>query len=172
MSHGYVPIPSWLSREDGGCHDRTAHYVRASNVRCMDPGGMNRQGNARMAKITVEHSELIVEIKGIDTLWALRSQLEIPLAHVYGAALGNDGMRDTLVECGARVPGAVAAAGMLQRGDAVYWEVRDATKAVIIALMDERYGHLVVEADDPATVVTRINRAVEERRARGSDAAR
>jgi hypothetical protein len=126
-----------------------------------------------MAKITVEHSELIVEIEGIDTLWALRSQLEIPLMHVRGAALGNALANDMLQQTGGtRVPGAVAAAGMLQRGDQVYWEVQDATKAVMIELTDERYGRLVVEVDDPATVVTRINRAVEERRARGCDAAR
>jgi hypothetical protein len=140
---------------------------------CTEVDGLDRQGNKGMAKILVEHSELIVEVEGIDTLWALRCQLEIPLAHVRGAVLGNALTKDMLQQTGGtRVSGAVAAAGMLQRGDKVYWVVRDATKAVMIELTDERYGRLVVEVDDPATVVARINRAVVERRARGSDAER
>jgi hypothetical protein len=120
-----------------------------------------------MAKVTVEYGELIIEIEGVDALWALRSQLEIPLAHVRGAALG-DGcaenaprQRDT-----APVSGAVSAGAFRQRGDAVFWDVREPANAVVIALTDDRYARLVVEADDPTTAVARINRAVAEWRAR------
>jgi hypothetical protein len=126
-----------------------------------------------MAKVTVEYTELVVEIEGIDGFWALRSQLEIPLSHVRGATLGDVLTKEALEHgTGIRISGPVGVGGMLQRGDEVYWEVRDAAKAVVIELSDARYQGLVVEAEDPVTVVERINAAVGARRARGSGAAR
>lgn len=126
-----------------------------------------------MAKVTVEYGELIVEIEGVDTLWALRSQLEIPLAHVRGAATGDGCV--TSPPCfgeATHVSGAVCAGCFLQRGDHVYWDVHEPANAIAIALTDDHYAQLVVEVDDPEIVVARINRAVAEWRARGCGDAR
>src|SRR3954470_12611358 len=97
-----------------------------------------------MAKVTVEYGALIVEIEGIDMLWALRSQLEIPLAHVHGAALAgvcatNPAIRGEAVP----VSGAVSGGAFMQCGDAIFWDVREPTRAVVIALADDRYAQLV-----------------------------
>jgi hypothetical protein len=127
------------------------------------------QEKEQMAKITADYGELVVEIEGIDAFWALRSQLEIPLAHVRGVALGDERTGAALGQGdGTRVSGAVGAAGMLQHGDEVFWEVHDVAKSVVIELTDERYRWLVVEAEDPVTVVAHINQAIAERRARVS----
>jgi hypothetical protein len=121
-----------------------------------------------MAKVTVEYGELIVEIEGIDALWALRSQLEIPLAHVRGAAIDDSGVtRPPCLDEATHVSGAVCAGRFLQRGDHIYWNVHEPANAIAIALTDDHYARLVVEVDDPEIAVARINRAVAEWRARG-----
>jgi hypothetical protein len=121
-----------------------------------------------IAKVTVEFGELIVEIEGVDALWALRSQLEIPLAHVRGAAIDDECVSSPpcLGEA-TPVSGAVCAGCFLQRGDHVFWDVHEPANAIAIALTDDHYARLVVEVDDPKFVVARINRAVAEWQAHG-----
>jgi hypothetical protein len=139
----------------------------------MDNSEQNAQREERvMAKITVEYGELVVEIEGIDALWALRSQLEIPLTHVRGAAFADACVADMAVRSeAAPVSGAVSGGSFVRCGDCVFWEVREPAKAVVIELVDDRYARLVVETDDPATAVARINRAVADRQARGNGTA-
>lgn len=38
-----------------------------------------------MARVSIEDGRLIVEMEGLGKLWALKSRLVIPLAHVRGA---------------------------------------------------------------------------------------
>ena len=38
-----------------------------------------------MAEVELAEDALIVHVRGMDQLWALRSRLEIPLSHVVGA---------------------------------------------------------------------------------------
>src|SRR5712692_4062091 len=40
--------------------------------------------NARMVDVTIDGNRVVFEIEGFDKLWAFRSRLEIPLAHVIG----------------------------------------------------------------------------------------
>jgi hypothetical protein len=114
-----------------------------------------------MAKITVEFGELIVEIDGVDRLWALRSQLEIPLAHIRSAACAADLARAWQGHKSA-VPaaGALSAGRFLRQSGTIFWEVHDPARAVAIELADECCARLVVEVDDPTGVVARINRAL------------
>lgn len=114
-----------------------------------------------MARVSVEFGELIIEIEAIDQLWALRCQLEIPLSHVRVAANATDlahGWQGRAQE----VPTAEAlrAGRFHQLAGSVFWDVRDPAKAVVLELEDERCARLVVEVDDPAAVIARINRAI------------
>jgi hypothetical protein len=38
-----------------------------------------------VAKVELTENTLIVHVRGIDRLWALKSRLEMPLSHVVGA---------------------------------------------------------------------------------------
>ena len=38
-----------------------------------------------MAEVELTDNALIVHVRGMERLWALKSRLEIPLAHVVGA---------------------------------------------------------------------------------------
>jgi hypothetical protein len=115
-----------------------------------------------MARVEVVGDRLSIQIEGMDRLWSLKSHLEIPLAHVAGveadpaAVRGWKGWRGP----GAHVPGVIMSGTFHHRGDRVFWDVRDAAKAVVIRLTDERCARLVIGVDDPAQTVATIRRGL------------
>jgi hypothetical protein len=114
--------------------------------------------------IEIEGGRLVVNVEGADKLWALRSRLEIPLAHVRGAridpAFVSHERYKGLKIAGARLPGVITAGSFRQEGDTVFWDVHDPQKAIIIELADERYARLVVEVEDASATVAAITRAL------------
>ncbi len=132
-----------------------------SDVEVLDQA---RAGHDReMATIDVEDASLIVTMEGADKLWALRSRLEIPLAHVRGARADPTFARDHgyqgLKLGGARVPGVITAGTFRQGGAWVFWDVHDPDQAVVIDLADERYTRLVIGIDDPESAAAGIQEA-------------
>src|SRR5262245_56493523 len=116
-----------------------------------------------MARATVMFEELVVAIEAVDATWALRVQLELPLAHVAGAAVDPAAAatgRD-LRQAAAAPPGILGAGRSLGRGPEVYWDVTDAAQAVTIALKGSYYARLIVGVDDAIATAERINRALE-----------
>ncbi len=114
------------------------------------------------AEISISGDALIIDIRGADRLWALKSRLEIPLAHVTGAGPAQaeaqkwvHGVR--LI--GTEVPGVLAAGRFYSHGKWVFWDVHHPAKAIGIDLRDEHYSRLVIEADDPEDQVRRIREA-------------
>jgi len=115
-----------------------------------------------MAVISVQGQDLVVEMEGLDKLWALKSRLTIPLAHVRGATAdpGIVGEPKGLRAPGTHLPGVITAGTFHQDGEKVFWAVRDGQKAVVVELADERYTRLVVEVDDPREAVALVERAM------------
>jgi len=107
----------------------------------------------------------LIEVEGLDKLWALKSHLTIPLAHVRGAmpdpAIAQDhrGWRGP----GTYVPGVVTAGTFHLRGDRIFWDVHDASKALVIDLDNEDYRRLIIEVDDPQATTDVIERALHSR---------
>ena len=114
-----------------------------------------------MAQIDIDGDTLVVNVEGLDKLWALKSRRTIPLANVRGATLdpgivaGPKGVRAP----GTHLPGVIVAGTFHTEGERVFWDVHDPAKAVVIELADERYARLVIEVDDPRATVDRIERA-------------
>jgi hypothetical protein len=115
-----------------------------------------------MARVEVLDDRLSVQIEGMDKLWSLEGRLEIPLAHVTGAEADPKAVREWKGwrGPGTHVPGVVTAGTFYRQGNRVFWDVRDAAKAVVIRLADERYDRLVVGVDDPAQTVAAIRGAL------------
>ena len=117
-----------------------------------------------MAEVELARDALIVHVRGMDRLWALKSRLEIPLAHVVNAeadpelARGWRGIRSV----GTQVPGVITAGTFHQEGERVFWDVHDPEKTVVIRLKDERYSRLVIEVEDPPTTVAAIRERLDE----------
>ena len=117
-----------------------------------------------MTAIDIEGDRLVVTVEGADKFWALRSRLEIPLAHVRGARIdqafvSHERYRGLKI-AGARVPGVITAGSFRQEGDTVFWDVHHPEKAIIIELADERYARLVMEVEDPSATVALITGAL------------
>ena len=115
-----------------------------------------------MARVRIEGSDLIVDIEGLNKLWALKSRLTIPLAHVRGATLDPGIVREWkgVRSAGTYMPGLIVAGTFRSQGERIFWDVRDADKAVVIQLREESYARLVLEVGDPRAVVASIEEAL------------
>jgi hypothetical protein len=122
-----------------------------------------------MTEIELTESMLIVHMKGVHKILALKSQLEIPLTHVVGAEIdpavveqwGHPNWKG--VRIGTGLPGVILAGNVLLEGQWAFWDVNDPHKAITIRLADEHYTKLVIEVADPAADVARIEEAVRAR---------
>lgn len=114
------------------------------------------------ATIELTAAKLIVNVQGADRLWVLSSRLEIPIKHVTGAAPATGEARKWLHGMrvgGTHIPGVISAGRFYSHGELVFWDVRDAEKAIDVDVRDERYGRLVLQVADPEEEIARINRA-------------
>ena len=114
-----------------------------------------------MTHLSINGNDLVVEIEGLDKLWALKSRLVIPLANVRGATADPGIIRQPkgIRAPGAKVPGVITAGTFHLDGERVFWDVRNADKAVVIELADERYARLVIEVADPRAAVELVEKA-------------
>jgi hypothetical protein len=102
--------------------------------------------------VEVHEDHLVVNIRGRERSMSLLSSLRIPLEHIQGAEADPE-IEHTLWR-GWRLPG-VHVPGVR------FYDVhghRD--KTVVIHLKDETYNRLVVEVEEPAEIVAKINDAV------------
>ncbi len=112
-----------------------------------------------MAEVELTGKALVVHVRGMDRLWALKSRLEIPLSHVVGAEVDPQIAREWhkgIRAAGTHVPGVITAGTFYQEGERVFWDVHDPEKTVVIQLRDERYARLVIEVEDPRATAAAI----------------
>lgn len=114
------------------------------------------------AEVSITGDTLVVEVRGLDKLWALKSRLEIPLANVAGATAdpGVDRERRGLRAPGTYVPGVITSGTFHLDGEKVFWNVHDPANAVVIALRDDTYARLVIEVEDPRATVDLVEHAI------------
>ncbi|MFM9613541.1 hypothetical protein DF268_28445 [Streptomyces sp. V2] len=115
-----------------------------------------------MARIRIDGDHLVVVIEGLDKLWAFKGSLTIPLANVRGATADPGISTDPkgIRAPGSHVPGVITAGTFHQDGEKIFWDVKDASKAVVIELADERYTRLVLQVDDPRATVALVEKAL------------
>jgi hypothetical protein len=114
------------------------------------------------AEIEITRGSLIVRVQGMDRVWALTSELKIPLAHVGGAERDEEEARrwwHGIRAPGTSLPGVLTAGTFYQHGERIFWDVHRPEKAVAILLHDERYARLVIEVEDPDAVIASIRAA-------------
>jgi hypothetical protein len=120
-----------------------------------------------MAEVELTEDALIVHVRGLDRIFALKSQLEIPLSHVVGAkvdpAVAHPAPWKSLRLTATQIPWVVTAGTFYQEGERVFWDVHDPEKVVVIRLSDERYARLVIGVEDPPATIAAIQEAIGER---------
>lgn len=121
-----------------------------------------------MVEITTKDDKLVLEMEGLDKLWAFKSRVEIPLSKVSGAHVADPGVTrglwKSLKMAGTYFPGLIAAGTFKMHGKRIFWDVKSAEKAIVIDLVDDRYDELVVEVDDPQATVDQIRTATSSSR--------
>src|SRR5258708_2576147 len=98
-----------------------------------------------MVDVSIDGDRAIFQVEGFDKLWAFRSRLEIPLAHLTDVAIDPDQARGWwhgLRLMGINMPGVLAAGTFYSHGELVFWDVHDPANTVIISLAHERYKKL------------------------------
>ena len=119
-----------------------------------------------MAEIELTADTLVVHVTGADRVFALKSQLAVPLEHVLGVARDEEEARrwyHGLRAPGTQVPGVITAGTFYQHGERVFWDVHHPDHAIALSLRDERYAKLVVEVEDPEATIAAIEAALQGR---------
>ena len=115
-----------------------------------------------MASVEIAPDSLIVHVEGADKLWALKSRLEVRLAHVVSVGLASEKIKawQGFRLPATHIPGVIAAGAFREDGETVFWDVHHPDRAVEIGLRDERYSRLVIEVEDPTAAMASIHAAV------------
>lgn len=110
--------------------------------------------NVQMVNIEKEGDTFIFEIEGLHKLWALKSRLTIPAAHILTAHKNEAtsawvwGLRMP----GTQIPGITAGSYIVKDG-IIFCDVMDVSKSIVVELNDEHYKKLVIEVEDPAKAI-------------------
>jgi hypothetical protein len=116
-----------------------------------------------MVNVVVEGDRVRFEVEGWDRLWALKSQLEIPLTHIRAVRADPEPARGWWHGVrlpGTQVPGLLTAGSFYQSGGFVFYDVHDPERTVVIELDHEHYQRLVIEVASPADVVETLRSAI------------
>ena len=117
-----------------------------------------------MVIVSIEGTSAVFEVQGLDKLWALRSRLEIPLAHIEGVEADPSiarGWWHGLKLGGTSLPGVITAGTFYQHAELVFWDIHNPDRTIVVSLRDERYKKLIVEVADPAMTVEQLMGAIE-----------
>ncbi|MEO7087072.1 MAG: hypothetical protein ABI442_19165 [Gemmatimonadaceae bacterium] len=116
-----------------------------------------------MVTITIEGERIRFDVQGWDKLWALKSQLEIPIAHIRAVRADPEPARGWwhgLRLPGTQIPGVLTAGTFIQSDGAVFYDVHDPEGTIVIDLDHEHYKSLIVEVADPPAAVAMIRAAL------------
>jgi hypothetical protein len=116
-----------------------------------------------MVDLSISGGNLVLHVRGADKLWAFKSSLEIPLAHIAeirADSAAAHGWWHGIRMPGTNIPGVLTAGTFYQDGKRVFWDVHNPENTVVIVLKDERYNELVVEVADPKAAVELVKAAL------------
>jgi hypothetical protein len=119
-----------------------------------------------VVSVAIEDNRIVFEVQGLDKVWALRSRLEIPLAHIIQIDHDPDSVGrwwHGFKVVGTDLPGIFAAGTFYYHRELVFWDVSDPQKTVIVSLDHERYKKLIVQVDDPNHVMSLVRSALAAR---------
>jgi hypothetical protein len=127
-----------------------------------------------MVEVSIAGNTAVFAVQGSHRLWALRSRLEIPLAHIKDAHTDPSpkmGWFQGLKVFGTDIPNLFRAGTFYQDGGWVFWDVRHPDKAIVVELEDEQFQRLVIEVSEPEVTVALLKQSAAKHSAepRGAD---
>jgi hypothetical protein len=112
-----------------------------------------------MIKPEIKDNVLILHVEGADKVWAFKSQLSVPLAHITAIRLDQELVNKWwhgIKFPGANIPHVITAGTFYQDGKRVFWDIHHPKQAVVISVADETYNELVIEVENPQMFVEEI----------------
>ncbi|MBA2683726.1 MAG: hypothetical protein H0U66_04480 [Gemmatimonadaceae bacterium] len=109
-----------------------------------------------MVDIPVDGDKAVFAVEGLDKLWAFRSRLEIPLAHIKGVSANPAlarGWYHGFRLLGTNVSGILTAGSFHRDGNNVFCDVHDPERTIVLELDHEFYDQLIIEVPEPAKAV-------------------
>lgn len=116
-----------------------------------------------MVDVTVHDDRITFEVEGLDKLWALKSRLEIPLAHVKSVRYDADaakGWWHGVKLGGTSLPGVITAGTFYQKGRLVFYDAHTPDNTIVVELDHEHYDQLVLQVRNPAGAAQEITAAI------------
>lgn len=114
-----------------------------------------------MTTVSIADGKLLLEVQGMDKVWALRSHLTISLEHVvraYADPAAAEGWYHGLRLGGTNLPGVIVAGNFYQHREWVFWDVHHHENTIVIELRHEHYSKLVIEVERPEQAIELIQR--------------
>ena len=116
-----------------------------------------------MVSVSIENSTAVFAVRGLHKLWAFKSRLEVPLAHVFDVRAADPNVVRAwwkgLRLPGTHVPGLLTAGTFYKNGKRTFWDVGNPERAIVVELTGENYHELIIEVDSPAAEVARFQAA-------------
>jgi hypothetical protein len=119
-----------------------------------------------MVTVSISGTSVHFVVEGWDKVWALKSELTIPLTHIHAVRADPEPARGWwhgLRLPGTDVPGVIIAGSFYQSEGFVFYDVHNPERTVVFDLDHEHYKRLVVEVEDPTATVAAVNAALSRR---------
>jgi hypothetical protein len=103
-----------------------------------------------MVDIRKQSDDFIFEVKGFHKIWALKSSITIPAAHIVNVRRNEEplsGWKGWRVP-GTYLPGVIIAGSYYRKGEKIFWDVMNVEKSIVVDLKDERYTKLIIEVEN------------------------
>src|SRR5215510_4587946 len=120
-----------------------------------------------MVRVSIHGDRVRFEVEGWDKLWALKSQLEIPLSHIRSVRADPEPARGWWHGVrlpGTQIPGILTAGTFYQHDGAVFFDVHEPDRTIVLELDHEHYTRLVIEVEDPSAAAAMLQAAIDARR--------
>ena len=112
-----------------------------------------------MVRVSIRDDWAIFEVQGWHKLWAFKSRLRIPLAHVEKVRVDpnvSTGLWKGFRMPGTHLPGVLVAGTFYKGGKRSFWDVSNKQNVIVVELSGELYQQLIIEVDDPPAVIARL----------------
>ena len=112
-----------------------------------------------MVKPEIKDNILMLHVQGADKIWALKSELSIPLEHITAIRLDSEIVQKWFHGIkfpGSNIPHVITAGTFYQNGKRIFWDIHNPARAVVISVTDDTYNELVLEVENPESFVSEI----------------
>jgi hypothetical protein len=114
-----------------------------------------------MTNVTIDDGHLRISLEGMDKVWALKGDLDIPLEQIQQVTIGPTEVNPKGIRApGTALPGVIYAGTWRGRGTKEFWNVRrDREKTIVLDLIGGEYTRIAIEVDDPVALAAEIDHA-------------